>query len=190
MDVKRIALFASGSGSNAQKIIDYFADNKLVEVNCLLSNKPDAFALERARKAGVDTLLFNREQFYHSTFVSDWLQERKIDLIVLAGFLWLVPENIVREFEILNIHPALLPQYGGKNMYGMNVHKAVLDNHEKISGITIHYVNEKYDDGAIIFQATCPVSHDDSPETLAEKIHALEHQYYPKVIEEIVLKNH
>ncbi len=188
MDVKRIALFASGSGSNAQKIIEYFADNKLVEVNCLLSNRQNAFAIERARLAGVDTLIFNRDQFYNSTFVSDWLHERRIDLIVLAGFLWLVPENLVREFEILNIHPALLPQYGGKDMYGMNVHRAVIENKEEYSGITIHYVNERYDEGAIIFQATCPVDENDSPESLADKIHTLEHQYYPKVIEEIILK--
>jgi phosphoribosylglycinamide formyltransferase-1 len=189
MNVKRIALFASGSGSNAQKIIEYFADSELIKVDCLLSNKPDAFALERARNAGVDTLIFNREQFYHTSFVYDWLHSRKIDLIVLAGFLWLVPENLVREFEIVNIHPALLPKYGGKNMYGMNVHKAVIEQKEKYSGITIHYVNEQYDDGAIIFQATCTVSRDDSPETLAEKIHALEHQYYPTIIEETILKS-
>ncbi len=188
MNVKRIALLASGSGSNAQKIIEYFADSKSIRVDCLLSNNPDAFAIERARNAGIDTLIFNREQFYHSSFVSDWLHLRKIDLIVLAGFLWLVPENLVREFEIVNIHPAILPKYGGKNMYGMNVHKAVIGQKEKYSGITIHYVNEQYDDGAIIFQASCPVSEDDSPETLAGKIHALEHQYYPKIIEEIILK--
>jgi len=186
MSVKRIAIMASGSGSNAQKIIDHFADNKDVMVDCLLSNNPDAYALERAKNKGVDTFVFDRFQFYESLFVENFLTERKINLVVLAGFLWLVPEKLVQKFKIINIHPALLPQYGGKNMYGMRVHQSVIENREPFSGITIHHVNEKYDDGAIIFQAKCPLDHTETPESLAEKIHQLEHQFYPLVIEKLL----
>lgn len=186
MNVKRIAIMASGSGSNAQKIMEYFADNKDVRVECLLSNIPDAFAIERAKNHGVDTLVFDRKQFYESFFVENFLDERRINLVVLAGFLWLVPEKLVRKFKIINIHPALLPQYGGKNMYGMKVHQAVIDNNEPFSGITIHHVNEKYDDGAIIFQAKCNLDESETSESLAEKIHQLEHQYYPKIIEKLL----
>jgi phosphoribosylglycinamide formyltransferase 1 len=182
MSVKRIAIMASGSGSNAQRIIEYFADNKDVMVDCLLSNNPDAYALERAENMGIDTLVFDRSQFYESVFVEKFLTERRINLVVLAGFLWLIPEKLVQKFKIINIHPALLPQYGGKNMYGMRVHRSVIENKEPFSGITIHHVNEKYDDGAIIFQAKCPLDDNDTPESLAEKIHQLEHQYYPPVI--------
>jgi phosphoribosylglycinamide formyltransferase 1 len=174
---------ASGSGSNAQKIIEYFADNKDVMVDCLLSNNPDAYALKRAENMGIDTLVFDRSQFYESVFVENYLTERKINLVVLAGFLWLVPEKLVQKFKIINIHPALLPQYGGKNMYGMRVHRSVIENKEPFSGITIHHVNEKYDDGAIIFQAKCLLDENDTPESLAEKIHQLEHQFYPLVID-------
>jgi phosphoribosylglycinamide formyltransferase 1 len=182
MSVKRIAIMASGSGSNAQRIIEYFADNKDVMVDCLLSNNPDAYALKRAENMGIDTLIFDRSQFYESVFVENFLTERKINLVVLAGFLWLVPEKLVQKFKIINIHPALLPQYGGKNMYGMRVHRSVIENKEPFSGITIHQVNEKYDDGAIIFQAKCLLDENDTPESLAEKIHQLEHQFYPLVI--------
>jgi phosphoribosylglycinamide formyltransferase 1 len=186
MNVKRIAIIASGSGSNAQKIMEYFADREDVIVECLLSNNPGAFALERARKQAVETLVFDRCQFYESFFVENFLDERRINLVVLAGFLWLVPEKLVRKFKIINIHPALLPQFGGKNMYGMKVHQAVIANKEPISGITIHHVNEKYDDGAIIFQAKCKLSENESPESLAEKIHQLEHQYYPEIIDKLL----
>lgn len=186
MSVKRIAIMASGSGSNAQKIMEYFADNNNVRVECLLSNNPTATALERARKMGVETFTFDRNTFYNTTFVSDLLAKRGVSLIVLAGFLWLVPEILVRSFKIINIHPALLPRYGGKNMYGMNVHRAVIENGDPISGITIHYVNEAYDEGDVIFQAECTVDESDTPETLAEKIHQLEHAYYPKVISRLL----
>jgi len=186
MSVKRIAIMASGSGGNAQKIIEYFADKEEVMVDCLLSNNPDAYALERAKNWGIDTLVFDRSQFYDSLFVEKFLTERKINLVVLAGFLWLVPEKLVQKFKIINIHPALLPQYGGKNMYGMRVHRSVIENKEPFSGITIHHVNEKYDDGAIIFQAKCPLDATETPESLAEKIHQLEHQFYPMVIEKLL----
>lgn len=186
MEITRLAILASGSGSNAQKIMEYFADNKHVNVDCLLSNNPHALALQRAEKMRVETLVFTRDQLYSTWEVENFLSKRKINLVVLAGFLWLVPEKMVRKFKIINIHPALLPEYGGKNMYGMRVHEAVIRNGEPISGITIHHVNEKYDDGDIIFQTTCPVEKGETPESLAEKIHQLEHQHYPEIIEKIV----
>lgn len=185
-EVKRIAIMASGSGSNAQKIMEYFKDNEEVVVDCLLSNNPKAYALERAEKMSIETLVFNRSQLYEDQFVKDFLEKRKINLVVLAGFLWLIPEILVQNFKIVNIHPALLPQYGGKNMYGMKVHQTVINNKEPFSGITIHHVNEKYDDGAIIFQATCPVAPDDTPESLAEKIHKLEHEHYSRIISKLL----
>ncbi len=189
MDKKRIALFASGSGTNAQNIMEYFSDNEKLVVDSLWSNKTDAYALKRAKNNGVETFVFNREQFYKSNQVVGTLRNRKVDLIVLAGFLWLIPENLIQNFSIINIHPALLPKYGGKGMYGMNVHKAVVDNHEKESGITIHFVNEKYDDGKLIFQATCSVEKNDTPEMVAKKVHELEYKHFPKVIEEVLLSS-
>lgn len=189
MSVKRIAIMASGSGSNAQKIMEYFADNNNVKVDCLLSNNPQAHALDRALKMGVETFTFDRNTFYNTTFVSDLLSKREVSLIVLAGFLWLVPEILVRSFKIINIHPALLPRYGGKNMYGMNVHRAVIESGDSVSGITIHHVNEVYDEGAVIFQAECHVDENDTPETLAEKIHQLEHTHYPRVIAGLLESN-
>lgn len=189
MSVKRIAVMASGSGSNAQKIMEYFADNNSVTVDCLLSNNPDALALERARKMGVETFTFDRNTFYNTTIIYDLLVKREVSLIVLAGFLWLVPEILVRSFRIINIHPALLPKYGGKNMFGMNVHRAVIENGDSVSGITIHHVSEAYDEGAVIFQAECRVNEMDTPESLAEKIHQLEHAHYPRVIAELLDSN-
>lgn len=178
---------ASGSGTNAQKIIEYFKNNNSVKVDCLLSDKPSAYALERAKSLGIDTLVFDKNSFYTTDKIPELLEKRKIDLIVLAGFLLLVPKSMTEKFRIINIHPALLPKYGGKNMYGMRVHTAVIENGEAFSGITIHHVNEKYDDGAIIFQATCPVFENDTPDSLAERIHQLEHQYYPRIIKEVLL---
>lgn len=186
MTVKKIAILASGSGTNAQNIIEYFSSNKDVRVEILLSNKPDALALKRAAKLGVQTFVFNRSEFYNSSLITDLLLQKKIDLIVLAGFLWLIPEALVHNFTIINIHPALLPGYGGKGMYGMNVHRAVIENGEKESGITIHYVNEKYDDGAVIFQAKCEVRPGDTAEQLAERVHQLEYQHFPRVIEKLL----
>lgn len=189
MNVKKIAIFASGSGTNAQAIMDYFADNKYVKVDSLLSNNPRAYAVRRAQDFGVDTFIFNRQQFYNSGEIVEFLENRKVDLIVLAGFLWLVPENIISGFPVINIHPALLPRYGGKGMYGMNVHQAVLKNKDPQTGISIHIVNKNYDEGEIIFQATCQVSPDDSPEDIAGKVHELEHKFFPSVIEKYVKDN-
>lgn len=186
--MKRIAIFASGSGSNAQKIIEYFSTSKEVVVDSLWSNDENAYALIRAEKLGVETITFDSDEFYRSNEILDKLYDHRIDMIVLAGFLWLVPRNLTELFTVVNIHPALLPKYGGKGMYGMNVHKAVLASKDKESGITIHRVNQNYDEGNIIFQATCPIVSGDTPETLAARIHELEHQHYPRVIEELLLK--
>ncbi len=188
--MSNIAIFASGSGTNAEKLMEYFSNSKTANVKLLLSNNPDAFVLERATIFSVPTVVFDRADLYHNGKVLDLLVENNICFIVLAGFLWLVPEEIIEKYHnrIVNIHPALLPSYGGKGMYGSRVHKAVIDNGETESGISIHFVNEKYDDGDIIFQARCEVKPGDSPELLAKRIHKLEHKYYPGIVEEVLLK--
>jgi phosphoribosylglycinamide formyltransferase-1 len=185
--MKRIAIFASGSGSNAQKIIEYFSASKEIVVDSLWSNNENAYALIRAEKLGIETFTFESDEFYRSNEILDRLYDHRIDMIVLAGFLWLVPRNLTELFTVINIHPALLPKYGGKGMYGANVHKTVLASKDKESGITIHQVNQDYDKGKIIFQATCPIMPKDTPEMLAARIHELEHQHYPRVIEEVLL---
>jgi phosphoribosylglycinamide formyltransferase-1 len=189
--MKNIAIFASGSGSNAQRIIEYFDNKGVVSTKMLLCNKKDAYVLERVKLLNVPSLVFTRDDFYNSNKIIDLLKTLEIDLVVLAGFLWLLPENLVKAFpgRIINIHPALLPKYGGKGMYGHFVHEAVVANHEKESGITIHYVNEHYDKGDIIFQAKCQITAVDTPDSLAEKIHALEFEHFPKVIEKILTDN-
>lgn len=187
MNIKRIALFASGSGSNAQNIIEYFSGNEEVVIDSVWTNNPNAYALERAKKFGIDTFIFTKNEFRNTNLVVEELQKRKVNFIVLAGFLWLIPVNLIQNFRIINIHPALLPQYGGKGMYGMNVHKAVVENKDAESGITIHFVNEKYDEGEIIFQAKCPVLPADTPEDVAIKVHHLEYKYFPEVIEKVLL---
>lgn len=187
MATKKIALFASGSGTNAQNIFDYFSGNEHVIVDSLWSNNPNAYALERAKKSGIDSFVFTKDEYLNSQNVLNLLKNRKVDLIVLAGFLWLIPVNLIQNFKIINIHPALLPKYGGKGMYGMKVHQAVVDNKEIESGITIHLVNEKYDDGKILFQAKCPVLPSDTPEKVAEKVHELEYKYFPEIIEKVLL---
>lgn len=186
--MKRIAIFASGSGTNAQRIIEYFSTSKDIVVDSLWSNNENAYALIRAEKLGIETFTFEQEEFYRSNEILDRLYDHRIDMIVLAGFLWLVPRNLTELFTVINIHPALLPKYGGKGMYGANVHKAVLASKDKESGITIHQVNQDYDKGKIIFQATCPIVAGDTPETLAARVHELEYQHYPRVIEEILLQ--
>lgn len=186
MNSKKIAIFASGSGTNAQNIINYFADNKDIIIDSVWSNSSDAYVLQRAESLNVDSFVFSKKEFVKSNSVVEKLIKRNIDLIVLAGFLWLVPSNLIENFRILNIHPALLPKYGGKGMYGMNVHNAVVENHETESGISIHFVNEKYDDGKLVFQATCPVLPTDSAEDVAEKVHELEYKYFPQVIEKVL----
>ncbi len=182
---KRIAIFASGSGTNAEAIMQYFADHLTGEVALILSNKQDAYVLERAKKFGVPTHVFDRDTFKNTDEIVELLQVEKISLVVLAGFLWLIPEQLVKAFpnQIINIHPALLPKYGGKGMYGMRVHEAVKAAGDRETGITIHYVNEHYDDGQIIHQSKCEVSPKDSPEDIAHKIHLLEQEHFPKVIE-------
>ena len=146
-----------------------------------------AVALKRAENMGVDSFVFNRNQFYETSFVVERLQERKIDLIVLAGFLWLVPESLLSRFKIINIHPALLPKYGGKGMYGSKVHEAVVSNKELETGITIHRIDENFDEGELIFQAKCTIDPTDTPEMVAQKVHKLEHQHFPLVIEKYLL---
>ncbi len=185
--MKKIAIFASGSGTNAQNIIEYFKDNRYVEIDSLWSNKENAYVLIRAEKLGVETFTFNRNEFYNSVDVLEALSARKVDMIVLAGFLWLVPRYLTEEFTIINIHPALLPKYGGKGMYGKYVHEAVVANKEKESGISIHYVNEQYDEGNIIFQAKCELAASDNPDDVAAKVHELEYEHFPRVIEEVIL---
>jgi len=185
--MKRIAIFASGSGTNAQRIIEYFSASKEIFIDSLWSNNENAYALIRAEKLGIETFTFDSDEFYRSNEILDKLYDHRIDMIVLAGFLWLVPRNLTELFTVINIHPALLPKYGGNGMYGVNVHKAVLASKDKESGITIHQVNQDYDKGKIIFQATCPIVSGDTPETLANRIHELEYQHYPRVIEELLL---
>ncbi len=189
-NMKRIVIFASGSGSNAENIIKYFNSSKTAIVTHVLSNNQHAKVFDRCEKLNVDASLFDKESFHKEDTVLNFLLA-EADIIVLAGFLWRIPSKIVDAFpnKIINIHPALLPKYGGKGMYGMNVHNAVKENNETETGITIHYVNENYDEGAIIFQAKTAVSTDDTPETIAQKVHVLEYKHFPKIIEELILQN-
>ena len=186
--MKRIAIFASGRGTNAQNIIEHFRGNSLVKVECIICNNPKAGIIEIAQKEQVPLHLITRSDLYENDVVLKLLRENKIDLVVLAGFLWMIPEKILDTFpkRILNIHPALLPKYGGANMYGLKVHDAVIANKEKESGITIHYLNEKYDEGEIIFQKKIPVEGGDTAESLAVKIQQLEYEWYPKIIEQLL----
>lgn len=188
--MKKIAIFASGSGSNAENIIQYFAQKPQFCVKSVFCNVPDAYVLERAKKYRIPSFVFNREEFRNPDKVFRQLQEQEIDFIVLAGFLWLMPSFITAAWpnKIVNIHPALLPAYGGKGMYGHHVHEAVIAAGEKESGIAIHYVNDHYDQGAIIFQAKCPVLPTDTPDDLAARVHELEYRYFPQIIAETILK--
>lgn len=187
--MRNIAIFASGSGTNAENIISYFSTKSNAKVSLVLSNKQEAYVLKRAEAHKIPSVIFDRNDFYVNGKVLKDLLDHKIDLIVLAGFLWLVPENILKTYNnrIINIHPALLPLYGGKGMYGDKIHKLVILNQEMESGITIHYVNEHYDSGDIIFQAHCKIEKSDTFETLANKIHALEYEHYPRVIEDVLM---
>lgn len=186
--MKNIAIFASGEGTNAQNIIDYFKSSDKVKVALVVSNKPTANVLNRAKNSGIPTLLINRHSFFESTETIDQLKALNIDLIVLAGFLWMIPENLINAFsnKIINIHPSLLPKHGGKGMYGINVHQAVITAKDLKSGISIHYVNEKYDEGEIISQHSCVISEDETAESLAKKIHELEYTHFPKAIEQLL----
>ncbi len=191
-----VAIFASGAGSNAGKIIEYLKGHQQISVSLIVANKPGAGGggggggvLSIAEKAHIPTLMIEKERFFRGNAYLDELKEHHIDFIILAGFLWKIPAALVKAFpsKIINIHPALLPKYGGKGMYGAHVHEAVIANKEKESGITIHYVDEQYDHGSTIFQAHCEIVPDDTPETLATKIHALEHQHFPRVATETIL---
>jgi phosphoribosylglycinamide formyltransferase-1 len=186
--MKNIAIFASGEGTNAQNIIDHFKSSDKIKIALIISNKSNANVLNRAKNAGVPTLLIDRASFYDSDQTIEKLKAAKIDLIVLAGFLWMIPEHLIKTFpdRIINIHPALLPKHGGKGMYGMNVHEAVIKEKDRQSGISIHFVNEQYDKGKIISQHTCDVSENETAASLANKIHELEHTYLPKVIEQLL----
>lgn len=185
--MKKIVIFASGSGTNAENIIKYFNVTNLVTVVSVFTNNPKAKVIERAEKLQIPTEIFSKEDLSESKVLQK-INEIRPDLIVLAGFLLKLPESIIESYpnKIINIHPALLPKYGGKGMYGMNVHKAVVENREKETGITIHYVNENYDEGNIIFQKSVPLTGTETPELVAEKIHDLEQNNFPKVIEKLI----
>jgi phosphoribosylglycinamide formyltransferase-1 len=185
--MKKIVLFASGSGTNAENIILYFNQKRTAKVTAVFSNNPNAKVLDRAKRHEVPTVVFSKEEL-HNGFVLNKLNEWQPDLIVLAGFLWQFPSSIIEKYpdKIINIHPALLPKYGGKGMYGMNVHAAVLENNELETGITIHHINEHYDEGSIIFQQSTKIDACTTPEAIAEKIHKLEHEYFPIIIEKIL----
>lgn len=186
--MKRIVIFASGSGSNAENLIKFFQNNDNAEVIQVLTNNPHAKVLDRAKNLNISALSFNRMAFSKTNHVLNILESHNPDLIILAGFLWKIPEPIIKAFpnKIINIHPALLPKFGGKGMYGMHVHEAVVSSKETETGITIHYVNENYDEGATIFQAKCEVLSSDSAENVAEKIHLLEMEHFPKVVNSLL----
>lgn len=189
--MKRIVIFASGSGTNAENLIKFFHNREKAFVTLVLTNNPHAKVLDRCKTLGVSAISFNKIAFYNTSHVLDVLKTCHPDIIVLAGFLWKFPEFILDEFpyKVINVHPALLPKYGGKGMYGMHIHEAVVANKETETGITIHYVNEHYDEGAVIFQATCNVLSSDSAEDVAAKIHALEMEHFPKVVESLLFPN-
>jgi len=189
--MKRIVLFASGSGSNVENIIRYFHDKRnSVDVATVLTNKRGAKVLDRCNNLNINGLYFNRNAFYQTDCVLDILKVLEPDLIILAGFLWKMPEKIIQNFpdKIVNIHPALLPKYGGKGMYGNRVHQAIKENKEDETGITIHYVNENYDEGAIIFQAKTIISSDDYVEDIAKKVNELEYEHFPRIIEKLLFE--
>ena len=193
--MKQIAIFSSGAGSNAKKIIDHLLSLKEKSistpvVSLIVCNKPEAGVLKIAADNNIPVLLIEKEKFFRGNAYIDELKAANIDFIVLAGFLWKIPDELIKAFrgKMINIHPALLPKYGGKGMYGNFVHEAVITNKEKESGITIHYVDEIYDHGEIIFQSACDIEPADTPEDLAEKIHILEHRHYPATIELILQK--
>lgn len=186
----KIALFASGSGTNVQAIADYFKDRTDVKIVKILSNNPSAYVLERAQLLQIPSRVFNKQEFIESTTIVDELKADGVDWVILAGFLWLIPASLIQAFpKMLNIHPALLPAFGGKGMYGMKVHEAVKNTGATSTGITIHRVNEKYDEGEIVFQASCSVVAEDTPESIAQKVHTLEYAHYARVIDEQIQQN-
>ena len=186
--MKQIAIFASGTGTNAARIIDHFRHHATIKISLIVCNKPGAGVLSIAEKEQIPTILLEKEQFFRGDAYVKELQDRKIDFLVLAGFLWKIPAALVKAYggHILNIHPALLPKYGGKGMYGHYVHEAVIAAREKETGITIHYVDEWYDHGQVVFQASFPIEETDTPESVARKVHTLEHEHFPRVIEQVI----
>lgn len=185
---KRIAVFASGSGSNAERFFEYFKDSPVAEVALVCCNNPDAYVLERAKKHEVPSWLFTNQELKEAVPVVQKLKEEAIDFVVLAGFLRLIPAALVAAYpdRIVNIHPALLPKWGGKGMFGSRVHESVVKAGDLETGITIHFVNNQYDEGNIIFQARCPVAPEDGPEEVAQKVHKLEHEHYPRVVAQLL----
>lgn len=188
INVKKIAILASGSGSNAENIANYFNGSNYAEVSFIIANNPEAYVIERAKRLGIECAVVTKAQFMEADEIIAMLQERSIDFVVLAGFLLLVPAKLIRAYpgRIVNIHPALLPKHGGKGMYGDHVHKAVVESGDTESGITIHLIDEQYDKGTTFFQAKCPVLPTDTPDDVATKVHALEYEHFPHVIEEIL----
>lgn len=189
LQTKKIAIFASGAGTNAEKIITHLKDHPTIEVSLVVCNKPGAGVLSIASANHIPVILIEKERFFRGDSYLPELKKHGIGFIVLAGFLWKIPAALIAAYpdRIVNIHPALLPKYGGKGMYGMKVHEAVIGAGEKESGITIHYVNEHFDEGKHIFQASCAIEEGDTPESLAQKVHALEHRYFAKEIEKLLL---
>lgn len=187
--MKKLAIFVSGSGTNMQRIANYFKNHPQIEVSLVVCNNPDAGAIARAESLGIPLMMIDKKSFKNPESLTAELFKKQIDWIILAGFLWLIPKVLIQAYpnKIVNIHPALLPAYGGKGMYGEKVHQAVIQNGEKQSGITIHFVNEHYDAGAIIFQQQLELQADETPKSLAQRIHELEYKYYPEVIEKVVL---
>ena len=187
----RLAILGSGNGTNAQQISEYFAGRTDIQVACIIYNKRDAYIAQRAKNLGIEAHYFGRADFYESGAVLQYLHEKQVDWVILAGFLWLVPEAMLEAYpnRIINIHPALLPKYGGKGMYGHHVHEAVVAAGEHESGITIHIVDHNYDRGTTLFQARCTVTPDDTPDTLAAKIHLLEKEHFPRVIDETIKRS-
>lgn len=187
-----LAVLASGSGSNAERLFTYFENHPQIRVTCFLTNNPKAGVIERGHRLGVPTVVFNRKMFVNSDAVARILVQSGVDWVILGGFLWLIPTSLIAQFpnKIINIHPALLPKFGGKGMWGHHVHEAVVAANEEKTGITIHLVNEKYDEGELIFQAECPVYQGDTPDEVAAKVQALEQIHFPVVVEDYILKNH
>ncbi|MDC6350846.1 phosphoribosylglycinamide formyltransferase [Zeaxanthinibacter sp. PT1] len=188
--MKRITLFASGSGSNVENIHEYFKNSSEVEIAAVLTNKRHAGVLDRCERLGINAFYFNRNAFYETDAVVKLVNSLETDLVVLAGFLWKIPDSLLKAYpdRVVNIHPALLPKYGGKGMYGMRVHQAIVDNKESFTGITIHFVNENYDEGAIIAQERIAVKTTDTADEVASKVHELEYEHFPRVIEKLLKK--
>ena len=188
--IVHIAIFSSGTGSNAKKIIEHFHNSEKISVSLLVCNKPGAQVIKIAESNGIPVLITERNKFFTEDAYLPELKNHNIDFIVLAGFLWKIPLTLIEAYpdKIINIHPALLPKYGGKNMYGNYVHEAVINSGDKETGITIHYVDDQYDNGKIIFQQKCTIDENETPETLAGKVHALEHKNYPLIIEKVIKK--